>query len=202
MEERMGWRGAFGTAWGNLTGVNNEGNIRIIRLLFFAVFLLGTAWAAWSYMQGLVLLELEESYARPGPSPAQADKQRLDAMIEEVEGTSRMRAGSLRSVEIMEESLARYPFREPRFHAEIPDDIITVELPVVYVEYPPEIVLRGIMIMGQQHVAVMDISGVGTGMIVRAGDTFMQRKGRVVRIASDKVVVNWGGRNWDIAPSF
>ena len=202
MEERVGWRGAFGAAWGNLTGVNNEGNVRVIRLMFFLVFILGTAWAVWSYMQGTALLELEEIFVVPAPNPAQADRQRLDAMIQEVEGTSRLRAGSLRSVEVMEENLARYPFSEPRLQVDIPSDEVTVELPVVFIDYPPEITLRGIMIMGQQNVAVIDISGVGTGMIVRAGDTFMQRKGRVVRVASDKVVVNWGGRNWDIAPSF
>ena len=203
MEERTGWRDAFSTAWGNLTGLTNEGNVRIIRLGFFAIFLLGTAWAAWSYLQGLVLLELEESYAFPAPNQAQADKRRLDAMIEDVERTSRLRAGSPEAVRIMVDNLGKYPFAEPRFEDLFTlDDIIPVEVPVVVIDYPPAVVLRGIMIMGNQHVAVMDIPGVGTGMIVKVGDTFMQRRGRIVRIASDKVVVNWGGRNWDIAPSF
>jgi Tfp pilus assembly protein PilP len=58
------------------------------------------------------------------------------------------------------------------------------------------------MIVGKEQVAVMDIPGVGNGLLVKAGDTFMQRKGRIVRIAPDKVVVRWGNRNWDIAPSF
>ena len=206
MEERSGWRGAFEVAWGNLTGVNNEGNVRIFRLAFFVVFLLGTAWAGWSYLQGLELLELEEISARPGPNQSQADKRRLDEMIQNVEVTSKIRASSPDSVRIMENSLAKYPFREPRLEAEVPpveEGGITVELPVVVIDYPPEgITLRGIMIMGNRNVAVMDIPGVGSGMIVKAGDTFMQKKGRVVRVAPDKVVVNWGGKNWDIAPSF
>ena len=206
MEEREGLRGAIGTAWGNLTGVNNDGNIRVLRWMFFAVFLLGTAWAVWSYLQGIELVELEEKYPPSRVSPARADKDRLDAMIKQVEITSQLRAGSQRSVEIMEESLAKYPFREPTLDVDIPtirEDMAVVAPPVVYIDYPPEgIALRGIMIMGNQHVAVMDIPGVGAGMIVKAGDTFMQKKGRVVRIAPDKVVVNWGGRNWDIAPSF
>ena len=204
MEERTGWRNAFGTAWKNLIGINDEGNIRVIRLVFFAIFLLGTAWAAWSYMQALELLELEQAYPSPAPNQAQADKRRLDAMLEEVEGTSILRAGSPRTVQIMADNLAKYPFGEPRFEPDFlaVDERISVELPVVVIDYPPAVTLRGIMIMGSQHVAVMDIPGVGTGMIVKAGDTFMQRRGRIVRIAPDKVVVNWGGRNWDIAPSF
>ena len=210
MEERTGWSGAFGTAWKNLTGVNNERNVRTIRFIFFIVFLLGTAWAIWSYLQAQILLELEVVYATPGPSQAQADKKRLDAMILEVEGASKLRAGSPETVQIMEDNLARYPFGEPKLEPVIPSieedgsgKMVVVEpLPVVVIDYPPDITLRGIMIIGKQQVAVMDIPGVGTGMIVRVGDTFMQKKGRVVRIAPDKVVVNWGGRNWDIAPNF
>ena len=204
MEERAGWGSAFGTAWGNLTGVNNEGNVRAIRLLFFLIFLLGTGWAVWSYMQGLELIELEEAHAVSRTNQAQVDKNRLDAMIKQVEVTSQLRLGSQYTVEVMEETLAKYPFAEPRMAPDIPSpsigDRLAVEMP--YIDYPPEITLRGIMIMGKQHIAVMDIPGVGTGMIVRAGDTFMQKKGRVVRIAPDKVVINWGGKNWEIAPTF
>ena len=206
--EGTSWGDAFGTAWKNLTGINNEKNVRTIRWVFFAVFLLGTAWAVWNYLQGMELVELEEMYPTPRPNQAQADKNRLDAMVKQVEATSQLRAGSPEAVEILRESLAKYPFSEPRLEPPEPepeDGRKPFEPPdiTVFIDYPPEgITLRAIMIMGKQHVAVMDIPGVGTGMIVKAGDTFMQKKGRVVRIATDKVVVNWGGKNWDIAPSF
>ena len=207
MEERGGWRDSFGTAWGNLTGVNNDGNVRAVRLVFFLIFLLGTAWAGYSYMQALEVIRLEQAFPAPGPNVAKADEARLNAMIQQVRVTSERRAESGRTVETLEKFVARYPFREPVLEPEIADPTrtaaaVVVEVPVVYIDYPPEIVLRGIMQMGRQHVAVMDIAGVGTGMVVKAGDTFMQRKGRVVRIAPDKVVVSWGGRNWDIAPRF
>ena len=206
MEERTGWSGAFETAWGNLTGINNEGNVRAIRLLFFVVFMLGTAWAGWYYMQGIKLIELEEFYPTSPPGLAQADKKRLDTLIDQVEVTSQLRRGSPEAVRIIEENLAKYPFGEPRFDVGVtvvdPESPDTLR-PVVFIDYPPEgITLRGIMIMGNQRVAVIDIPGVGAGMIVKAGDTFMQKKGRVVRVAPDKVVINWGGKNWDIAPSF
>jgi hypothetical protein len=58
------------------------------------------------------------------------------------------------------------------------------------------------MLMGKQSVAVMDIPGVGDGMIFKAGDTFMEKRGRVVRITSDKVILSWGGRTWDVPLGF
>jgi hypothetical protein len=203
MEERAGLRGAIGIAWGNLTGINNEG--RAVRLLFFLIFLSGTAWAVWSYWQGMELVELGMAHAIPAGDPAQADHTRLTAMIQQVETTSHMRMGSMERVRIIEEHFALYPFREPTqevFVVSLPDEVIPIEVPIVLPDPPPNMTLRGIMIMGNQQVAVMDISGVGDSMIIRAGDTFMQRRGRVVRIAPDRVVVNWEGRNWDIAPSF
>jgi len=171
--------------------------------LFFLVFLLGTGWAVWNYLEAEKLLEMDTFYPTSRIGQSDAAKERLDAMIAQVETTSQLRSGSVEAVRILEEISARYPFSEPQFDTgAVIDPSIPGYTPVVFVDYPPEITLRGIMIVGNQNVAVMDIPGVGTGIIVRAGDTFMQKKGRVVRIAPDKVVVNWGGKNWDIAPSF
>jgi hypothetical protein len=206
MEERLSWNEAFSTAWNNLTGVNNEGgSLRLVRGLFFAIFFLGTGWAVWNFIKAQPLLErpyFDDSLSPP-PNTAQVDKQRLDEMLRQVDVTSKIRASSLSMAQNMA-SLSVYPFGDPLLAVRPPEeepDIVFVE-PEVIIEYPPEIVLKAIMIMGKQQVAVMDISGVGSGMIVKAGDTFMQKKGRIVRIAPDKVVVRWGGKNWDIAPSF
>jgi hypothetical protein len=206
MEERLRWGEAFSTAWNNLTGINNEGrSLLIVRMLFFAIFLGGTAWAVWNFMKAGELLETPyfNEFASPPPNTAQVDKQRLDEMLRQVDLTSKIRAGSLSMAQNMA-SLSMYPFGDPlmavRPEPTEPEIVFTV--PEVVIEYPPEIVLKAIMIMGRQQVAVMDISGVGSGMIVKAGDTFMQKKGRIVRITPDKVVVRWGGKNWDIAPSF
>jgi len=206
MEERAGWGSAIGAAWGNLTGVNSEG--RVVRLLFFLIFLLGTVWAVYSYMESTELMDIAPHTATPLPvTPAQGDRTRLNAMIQQVQTTSRMRTGSreaIRPLEIME----RHPFADPPqpimpiLPGEDREDWPPRPEPVVIIEYPPHITVRGIMVVGNQQVAVMDIAGVGNGMIVRVGDTFMQRRGRVVRIAPDRVVVSYAGRNWDIAPSF
>jgi len=199
MEERS----AIGTAWGNLTGVNDGGFV--IRIVFFIVFIGGTVFAIISYLNGSELVQLETATALPGVDHAQADRNRLQAMIAQVETTSHARSGSRAAVVLIEQSFALYPFNEPRFDITPPPpppNGTIVVVPEVIIEYPPHMTLRGIMVMGGQQVAVMDITGVGNGMVVRAGDTFAQRRGRVVRIAADRVVVNWAGRNWDIAPSF
>ncbi|MDR1621072.1 MAG: hypothetical protein LBS00_01715 [Synergistaceae bacterium] len=207
MEERLSWGEAFSTAWNNLTGVNNEGgSLRLVRGVFFAIFLLGTAWAGYNFMNAQVLLEPPyfDDISSPPPNTAQMDKQRLDKMLQDVERTSSTRKSSTSMVSRMAD-ISMYPFGDPLLAVRPPEaeekPLVFVE-PEVIIEYPPEIVLKAIMIVGKQQVAVMDISGVGSGMIVKAGDTFMQKKGRIVRIAPDKVVVRWGGKNWDIAPSF
>ena len=205
MEERMSLREAFGAAWGNLTGINNEGAVRGIRALFFLIFIGGTAWAGWSYIKAQKLLEPKEYYpTSDSTAELETDKRRLDTMIDQVKTVSESRNTSSVMADNMQ-NLSKYIFADPTaVIVEPPPDPTRPDpiIPEIVIDPPPEIVLRGIMLVGKQQVAVMDISGVGSGMIVKVGDTFMQKKGRIVRISADKVVVRWGGRNWDIAPSF
>ena len=208
MEERMSWSEAFGTAWGNLTGVNNEGgSIRTVRLLFFLIFILGTAWAGYNYHKAQILLEPKVIIASTPAVAVEADQKRLDDMISQVKTTTEMRSSSPYLARSMGDVLSKYPFGDPMMvvkpEGELKPGDIVVTVPEIIIDYPPEgIMLRAIMIMGNQRVAVMDIPGVGSGLVVKAGDTFMQKKGRIVRIAPDKVVVRWGSKNWDIAPGF
>ena len=65
---------------------------------------------------------------------------------------------------------------------------------------PPIMFVRAIMVAGRQSMAIMDIEGVGTGIIVRSGYSFSNGEGKVVRIGPDKVTVNWSGKNLDLAP--
>ena len=207
MEERLNWRETFGAAWGNLTGVNSEGgrSLLVVRVLFLLIFVGGTAWAVHKFMQAQEWLEEPQPDAIFPSNAAETYQKRLDEMLRQVDVTSKMRVSSTSMAQNME-SRSNYPFGDPLLVPEPPDGGEVppplIVQPEVIIEYPPEITLKAVMIMGKQHVAVMDISGVGSGMIVKVGDTFMQKKGRIVRIARDKVVVRWGGKNWDIAPSF
>ena len=206
MEERMGWREAIGVAIGNLTGVNNDSNsVRVMRVVFLLIFLGGTVWAVYNYLKAQALLEEKYYQAQAGPS-LDADRQRLELMQEQVKQASEIRNSSSRMVDYMID-MSRYIFGDPTQVSITSSggttiELPSVEIPEVVIEMPPEIVVRAIMVMGKQQVAVMDIAGVGSGMVVKVGDTFMQKKGRIVRIAPDKVVVRWAGRTWDIAPGF
>lgn len=211
MEERMSLGEAIGTAWGNLTGVNSESaSARSVRLLFFVIFLIGTAWAGYNYFNYYQMqLELEDKIYTPSaaPSALEADRKRLNDMVSQVKTTTETRAGSGIMVRSMAD-VRRYPFVDPTLFPSTPGGTLAEKQPDIeivvpeVIEMPPEIVLRAIMVMGKQQVAVMDIVGIGSGMVVKAGDTFMRNKGRVVRITPDKVVMRWGGKNFDIRPNF
>jgi hypothetical protein len=205
MEERMSWGEAFGAAWNNLTGVSGEGSSAlVVRMLFFVLFLAGAGLSVFYFMGSEDLLSPPYVEPRAPSSGAETDKRRLDTMLDEIKTTSSIRDDSPRMASAMV-NLSNYPFADPLARVGPPTlepPIVTV-VPEIVIDYPPEgIMLRAIMIMGKEQIAVMDIPGVGSGLLVKAGDTFMQRKGRIVRIAPDKVVVRWGGKNWDIAPSF
>ncbi|MGI6253902.1 MAG: hypothetical protein ACOYJV_10730, partial [Aminivibrio sp.] len=64
----------------------------------------------------------------------------------------------------------------------------------------PIMFVRAIMVAGGQSMAIMDIEGVGTGIIVRNGYSFAGGEGKIVRIGPDKVTVRWAGKNMDLTP--
>lgn len=202
MANQMRWREAWSTAWGRLTGVDNEGSAVSVRLLFFLLFLLGTAWAGYRYYEMQLLRQAKTFTPSLTPQTVDADKKRLEGMIEQVRAASALRSNSFVWAQSMRD-LGKNVFDDPAFLAEVPksggDGLPQIE---TFVEPPPGIVVRAIMVLGKQRTAVMDIAGLGSGLIVRQGDTFMGKKGRIVRIAADKVVVRWAGKNWDIAPGF
>ena len=198
MANQMGWREAWRTAWGNLTGVNSGGSARSVRLFFFLLFIGGTLGACYRYYQMQLLLKDKIFTVSTTPQTVEADRKRLDAMIEQVRAASTLRSNSFVWAQSMKD-MGKYVFNDPLKGAVVLEPDTYGE---VVIDPPPEIVVRAIMILGKDHTAVMDIAGVGSGMLVRQGDTFMGKKGRVVRIAADKVVVRWADKNWDIAPGF
>jgi hypothetical protein len=198
MEERMSWGEAFKIAIGNLTGINDEG--KTARLLFLLLFVTGMGYAVFSYQKSLALLEEKSFFPSKPPTEAAADKKRLTNIVDEVKKTSEARANSAAAVRSMRE-MEKYVFAEPLPRASTADT--TAAESFSDEDYPPDgIVLRVVMIMDKQSVAVMDIPGVGSGMIFKVGDTFMEKKGRIVRITPDKVILSWGGKNWDVVPGF
>ncbi|GHS86674.1 hypothetical protein AGMMS49957_05230 [Synergistales bacterium] len=210
MEEREGWGSAISAAFSVLSGreENATRNSRIARVAFLLIFLGGTGWAVYNYLEAQELLRGKQYFPSSASRVADADyKKRLDTMVEQVKVASDLRASSV-SVAQSISDMEKYVFADPTLMSppvRVDDNIINREaLPEIVVELPPPITVRAIMMSGKQQVAVMDIPGMSSGIIVKPGDTFavMQKKGRIVRIATDKVVLNWAGRNWDIGPEF
>ena len=81
MADRQTWSEAIGTAWSNLTGVNDEGSVRGVRTLFLLLFLLGTAWAGYSYYQSQLLRQTKIFEPSTTPAQIEVDKKRLNTMI-------------------------------------------------------------------------------------------------------------------------
>lgn len=202
------WREAIAYAWGNFTGVMSEGSARALRLLLFLIFIGGTAWAVYSYLELQQLREVKTFTASVTPTSVNEDGKRLEAMIAEVRDASARRSGSAMTAQTMKD-MGKYLFDDLSLRmAAIPPEIALPEGGVVTpqveeaVEPPPEITLRAIMVMGKTKTALIDIAGVGAGLLVKQGDTFLNREGRIVRIMNDKVVVRWKKKTWNVTPGF
>ena len=203
------WRDAFSYAWGNFTGVFNEGSARALRWLFFTLFVLGSAWAVWSYIQMQELRQEQVFTANVTTSTVDADRKRLNQMVSDVKEASDRRSTSSVMAENMK-TMGKYVFDPPRDVDVVvepptpsePEVVVQPPQPEIIYEPPPGIIVKAIMVAGKTKIAVMDITGVGNGMMVRQGDTFLNRQGRIVSITDDKVVVRWKGKTWNVAPGF
>ena len=151
MANSMSWREAWDIAWGRLTGVDNEGSSAGVRLLFFLLFILGTGWAGFRYYEMQRLREEKDFFPSVAPQSVEADKKRLDDMIEQVRAATALRANSFVWAQSMKE-LGKHIFDEPTQMALVPGEGLTSPV-VPIVENPPNIVVRAIMILGKNKTA-------------------------------------------------
>lgn len=88
--------------------------------------------------------------------------------------------------------------RNPMVRKESPKEIplISPEPSVVdLVDLPPIMVVRAVMLIGKDGAAVVDIDGVGQGIVVKKGMSFLGGKGRFVSINAKEVIFRWNGKN-------
>lgn len=189
--------------WSKL--VAGENSFRLPRALLFLIFFGGTIFFGWSFRRVVELSVEEPVFVPPPPRQSQEDAKRLDGIIESYRATVEARQGSkVVAAAITDES--RRPFVvSPREQSALPavsgGDGAYVD-PLVSEVLPPIMFVRAIMVVGREAVAVMDINGVGNGIIVKSGYSFLKKQGRVVRISPEKVTVRWAGKNIDITPGF
>nr|WP_321503417.1 hypothetical protein [uncultured Dethiosulfovibrio sp.] len=88
--------------------------------------------------------------------------------------------------------------RNPMMKMESPKEValISPEPSVAdLVDLPPIILVRAVMIIGRNSAAVVDIEGVGEGIVIKKGMSFLGGKGRFISIRSKELVFRWNGKN-------
>lgn len=180
---------------------NTEG--RGLRAVFALLLLVGIALSGYGLYQHF-------TYSAPNidvpvNSSADADKARLIKMTENIQAAMDMRASSagvVRNVQMV----ARYPFGAPvAAPAMVPAEVAIIpEENYVDVPPPPEIVppyisVKGILSVGKEIVALMNIENEPDGKIYRVGDSFAEKKGKITKIAPNKVTVRYSGKDFEFA---
>lgn len=192
-----------GSFWKNLT--EGEGAFRMPRALLFLLFLGGAVFSGWCFKMVADLSVEEAVFVDPPPSQSRLDEERLDGIIEAFRGTVEARQGSSGVVASVTDKNRR-PFEVSRRAGKSAAGGAQVEAPLVepIVEelLPPIMFVRAIMVVGNEAIAIMDINGVGNGVIVKTGYMFLDKKGRIAKITPEKVTVRWAGKNIDITPGF
>lgn len=193
--------------------VKGEGFYRYGRILALLLVLAGLGWSGWQF-RNYIEMSQDEAITIPAMEDLSAkDEKRLGGLIGDFKTAVDTRTRSLTLASAVIDA-SRQPFvitskvvaARPGQGAEGGEGAATAAgedhtiTPYVREVIPPIMFVRAIMVAEKQAMAIMDIEGVGTGIIVRAGYSFAQGEGKVLRIGADKVTVLWSGKNIDIAP--
>ena len=194
--------------------VQGEGFYRYGRLLAILLVLAGLGWSSWQFRNYIEMSQEEAINIPPMEDLSAKDAKRLDVLIGDFRTAVETRTKSLTLAGAVIDA-SRQPFvvtskvaaaaahgpggSEEEGAVTVAGDDRTIT-PYVREVIPPIMFVRAIMVADKQAMAIMDIEGVGTGIIVRAGYSFGGGEGKVVRIGADKVTVLWSGKNVEIAP--
>jgi hypothetical protein len=66
-----------------------------------------------------------------------------------------------------------------------------IEKAIVIPEFPPDIIIKALIIMDEGRVAVLNIEGEPPGQIYRVGASFASGKGKILDIDSKGVSWTW-----------
>ncbi|MEA4881397.1 MAG: hypothetical protein VB045_07965 [Synergistaceae bacterium] len=188
--------------------VAGEGGYRLLRFLVVLFLLAGTVWSGYLFKQFLDLSKEDSISIPPLASQAGKDAERLDTLIANFKEAVDTRENSLTLASAVADA-SRRPFvatmKAAPLEERTPEGAVVVagdqSIPTfVQEKIPPIMFVRAIMLAGKESMAIMDIEGVGNGIIVRNGYGFNNGEGEVVRIAPEKVTIRWSGKNLDIAP--
>ena len=192
--------------WEVLTGVIEDEQAKMIRLLFFTLLFLGMLWAGLNYFFAYRAKNPPERYDGY-ISPRSNENKALDEILTIARTVGEMRKGG----EALADSLSgmnRRLFTIDGYDESGMEDLTGAGLPVnlggtaqqesspvtVQEEADPAVIVKGVMVSGRSSLAVIETGG-SKGLIVRTGEKLPGDSGRVTRIRKDGITIRYNGRD-------
>jgi len=196
MATEDGWFAAAGELWDDL--VHSDKIPRLFRVLIVILLLAGIVWSAYLLKQ---MLELVRETSVPEITLSkQVDQEieRLSGVVESFESAVMARAGSAQ-LSVLAANISRRPFVPSPPPTKTFDEAAAAASMKEPVEPPPFVMVKAVLVKGKDAVAVLDVEGIGRGIVVKKGGTFAGGKGRVTGITAEKVVFTWAGQSVETA---
>lgn len=179
-----------------------EARYKWLRRILGLILLVGSVWMAHTFLE---LIKAPESIPTDTTSArvemmAEARKVKGEAESFDVLATARYRGAQISQ---MANLSGRLPFKEPVEMPVLAALPITPSsqlssggalLPLMTGPVLPQITVRAVLNSGKSSTAVLDIDGVGEGIIVWPGYVFSGGLGRVRSISEKQIVILWGGK--------
>ncbi|NLV82504.1 MAG: hypothetical protein GXZ18_05820 [Synergistaceae bacterium] len=149
--------------------------------LFFSVFVGVLSILNFIWLNKTVEHKVAKSTS--GLVSVEKERRQADAINEKLDSYKKYRDDSLKLLAVAE-TIGRSPISEMQSPA-------IIEKAIVVPEFPPDIIIKALIIMDEGRVAVLNIEGEPPGQIYRVGASFASGKGKILDIDSKGVSWTW-----------
>lgn len=182
-----------------LTGVQNDGQAKIIRVVCLLALLIGTIWSVMSYMNASRLSDTSIEMNIPARAMT-SNPQELNKVVALAQSVNDMRTGGERLAAQMSAMNKKLFTTNAIFipGVETPDGIIALESEAQE-EAQPEISVKAVMMTGKNGFAVVNVGSrrEHQGLIVRKGYELPENAGRIVNVRADGITVRYRDEDLD-----
>lgn len=190
MAEESAAKRAWSLIMGTAENSSDGAQLRILLLLLLIVGICLSGYVVYLNTQYVPPVAAEVR-----PQTPTADINRLNTMIKNLNAANSARTHSM-EVATAISSMARYPFVAEKITKTVDTSLFVNQIVIV----PPYIRLKATMTLEGKAVALLDIEGEANNRIYKAGDRFAEKRGRIVRIAPEKVTVVYEGKEFIYTP--
>jgi hypothetical protein len=172
-----------------------KGQIAVLLFLFLC-------FGASLFIFRLTVEAVESSSNLPDPGPSIPNAEIVQES-EDVEQLGNDLTGMTMSTNLamqianMAEQIGRLPVASVTTLTPPPQEIIP-DVPIVEPD-PPDITVKAVMITDGDSVAIIDIAGEETGLLVRRGSKFADGAARITKIDSKGVTFTWMKKSYPVA---